>query len=76
VGGVGFDILEKGWLAERGKLFFGGGMARQSDFGKIPRSKSVQGSSPSTLSKSWNYCIILVFINMKVATGIAYPATP
>jgi hypothetical protein len=29
---VGFDILEKGWLAERGKLFFGGGMARQYDF--------------------------------------------
>jgi hypothetical protein len=28
VGGVGFDILEKGRLVERRKLFFGGGMAR------------------------------------------------
>jgi hypothetical protein len=75
VGGVGFDILEKGRLAERGKLFFWGGMARQYDF-EIPKSKSVQGSPPPTLSKSWNYWIILVFINMKVAPGIAYPATP
>jgi hypothetical protein len=39
VGKVGFDILEKGRLAEKGKLFFGCGMARQYDFGKIPRSK-------------------------------------
>lgn len=36
VGGVGFDILEKGWLAERGKSFFGGGMARQYDLEKSP----------------------------------------
>ncbi|PMD61763.1 uncharacterized protein K444DRAFT_662754 [Hyaloscypha bicolor E] len=34
VGGVGFDILEKGWLAVSGKLFFGGGMARQYGFEK------------------------------------------
>ena len=33
---MGFDILEKGWLAERGKSFFGGGMARQYDLEKSP----------------------------------------